>query len=389
MHPSTASRFPPLELPQPDLQTLLDAGIKAYQANQVEKSCTLLEQAERLAQGLGAARSADKARFWHGAALHSAGRLTQAHGLLVKAFQDSAGRPRGDGSYMAMTRHLLIGQELPLPLARLEAALNDVEIRVGKRRSRLLLVRARLALDRGLYEEAFDGAEAALKAADSEQETFSITAYMRTLIAAGLALGRHQQVRDLLRTWQTAVSSCPHVIHNRAFYACCLANFARHEGRLEEAQVWAKLAILDAAETEDVFIRYYAWLAMARAAIYGDAPEQAREALGALLALRQSEIGEQRFTVRLMVGDYHLARARTLSGLAMIDPETTLAHRALGVRKASAAARSHLAKAQRHFDAALAIGLRLDALLECDRHRCDIDERMAILQSLPAVDGPG
>ncbi len=140
----------------------------------------------------------------------------------------------------------------------------------------------------------------------------------------------------------------------------------RRENRFDEALEFARRAAATASQTDDFVARFTALRGYARALICTPESHRAREPLVELLRLRHSAVGDVRFEVRLLLGDYRVAAARRELGLPVVDLEFgspaegawVAPHRSRSVR--------HLRLARRAYRWAQRAADAVDALLDCD-----------------------
>jgi hypothetical protein len=97
------------------------------------------------------------------------------------------------------------------------------------------------------------------------------------------------------------------------------------------------------------------------------------------LGLRHTEIGEHGYAIRVLRADFHLARARRLAGLPMIDPEFGVQYRSQARRFDLAASHRELGIARRLYGVAKRVGRRLDQLLLCDLRSREIEARYRLV----------
>jgi tetratricopeptide (TPR) repeat protein len=357
-------------------------GIENYHSGRHADCVRLLSEFEVEARGRGGSAKLAEARFWCGTALHAAGRLREAQSVLETAFASASAR-NSRGGFMALTRHLLVSAELPLPLtvfldelAWVESQTEDSPYR--GHRSRILHIQSGLELDRGNLEEARTLAEEGLEAGKSEKATFSRSAHRRNLASILLASGDPGEARRNLNEWAEEARREEDERHTRTVLNAARANLARYEGRPEVAVEWALLASLDAYQSEDYVCRISTGMAQVRALLATRQPQRARRPLADTLSMRCSEAGRDRYRVHLLHADFHLAMARSLAGLPILDLETGGCYVAGGCERGLVAADHHLAKAEQGYQRALVAGCRLDRLLSCNFREQEIRGRIAV-----------
>ncbi len=351
------------------LAALCNHAQNLYEAGHDLAGAEAYSRAALVAESIDARDWTVRARFFQGAALHCAGQLHEALAVLAPVVAVEKKLSSDDWVYMALTRYILIAVDLPVPLARIEAAHAEAEARYSwggraGRRSRLLIVRARLALARGRHREALPLAQEALERRRREALSFSYTTYMRTLVEICTHLGDLALARDYLREWQTLSAQYP--ASKEIFMAVARSTLLRRESRFDEALEWARRAAATASQTDDFAARFTALRAYARALICTPESQRSREPLTELLRLRHCPIGDVRFEVRLLLGDYHIAQARRELELPTVDLEFGSATEEVWVAPHRSRAVPHVRHAKRAYRWAQQAGDAVDALLDCD-----------------------
>lgn len=366
-----------------NLETLSSTGIESYHHGRHSDCVRLLNEFETEAKGHASPASLADARFWRGTSLHATGRLGEAQGVLATAFANPYAQDT-KGGFMALTRHLLISAELPLPSTEFLEELARVELRAQETRyrghsSRILHVRSCLEFDRGNLKEARVLAEQALGSGEGEKATFSNNALRRNIVGILLASGEMGEARRHLENWAEEARREAKGRYARSIFNAARANVTRHEGRPEEAVEWALLANLDAYQSEDYVSWISAGIALVRALLATRRPHRARRPLAEILRLRRSELSRDRYRLCLLHADFHLAMARALVGLHVLDFETGRSYAAADRERDRAAAGDHLAKAEQGCQRALLAGRRVDRLLSCNMREQEMKARIAIV----------
>lgn len=332
-------------------------GRDAYQKGDLRGSARSLGRASRLASVIGAdGRDLDDdARFWLGAVLHTQGRLMEA----LAAWAPGINRVQAGGltqaRYMAMTRYLLVAVDVPLPLARIEAAFREVEecLRIaggalGRSRSRVLLARARLALFRGRSSDAIAFAQEGVALGRIETAVYNSCSYYRTLVLACLAAGELDMARSAIEAWET--SHTHYADSKRVMIPTSWASYFRKTGDTRRSLDAIMPYEGEIRTNEDLYVQIGGGTAFVRACIAAGCPERARPMLARMATHRRTALGEAAFEVRLLLLDFHVAMG--------------------GAVRESASARTARAVVVARREAE-----RLDKLLHCGRHVADVDAR--------------
>jgi ATP/maltotriose-dependent transcriptional regulator MalT len=366
------------------LEQLASDGVKSHHRGHHAECMRLMSAFEAGAKG--EARVSPKvladARFWHGTAFHASGRLREAQGILAMAFANGS-FGEASGGFMALTRHLLVSSELPLPLTGFQDELARVESLIRETRyryhsSRILHIRSCLEFDRGNLEEARVLAEKAFAAQSDEKSIFATSAHRRIMVGIFLASGDPREARRRLEGWTKEVGRESNGSYAQTVFNAARANLARHEGRPEEAVEWALLTSLDTHQSEDYVSRITVGFAQVRASLATQRPQRARRPLAEILKLRHGELARDRYRIRLLHADFHLAMARSLLGLPVLDLEFGGRNAAGDQGRDPMAAGGHLAKAERGYGRALLAGRLVDRLLCCNFRKQEMKSRIAV-----------
>lgn len=354
-----------------------------YEAGQDLAGAEAYRRAAELAESISERDWNIRARFFQGAALHCAGRLHEAMAVLAPVVTLQDGLMTDDWVYMALTRYILIAVDLPVSVTRIDAAIEEAEThypRVGGcgRRSRILIVRARLALARGRGREALALAQEALERRRREGLAFSYTTYMRTLVEICIELGDLDLARAYLSEWEQVHPQYPK--SKEIMVAAAHSTLLRQERRYDEALGWARRAADAATQTDDFAARFTALRVYVRALICTSECDRAREPLAELLRLRHCAVGEVRFEVRLLRGDYHLAMARRQLQLPVVDSEFGLESDTTWVAPARLRSVRHFRLARQAYRCARQTADSIDALLDCDVRRRKVSTRSAFAE---------
>jgi tetratricopeptide (TPR) repeat protein len=282
---------------------------------------------------------------------------------------------------MALTRYVLIAVELPVSLEVIERALGEAWQRYaengsGNRRSRLLLVRARLAMARGRHREALADAQEGLERRRREPLGFSFSTHVRTLVDICLRLGDLELARRYIEEWESLDTGYPGT--KRICLAAARSMILRRERRIDEALDWARRAEHEGRITDDLPSRFWVLKALIRALLCTDDPRLARGPLLDLLRLRNSAVGDIRYETRLLLADYHLANARRLAGLPPVDLELVGEVERPGSRASNETVLQQLHCARRLYGLALRTGRAIDRLLTCEVRTREVEQRLRL-----------
>ena len=333
--------------------------MESYRQSRIRLTAEQFERAWRVAASCGATDLELSARFWHGAALHGEGRLSEALAVWAPVLAtDTPGRLGGD-YYMMLTRYVLVAVDLPLPLGVIERALAAVEERAARSsghgaRSRLLLARSRLALARGNARESLELGLEGLVRRRIEHHAYSYSTHYRTLTQAGLLAGEPDLVEDLLDEWDGTEPDYPEA--KRIALATARAGLARCRDNPDEAIAHLEAVMDGALRSEEVGPAVDASCEYVRVTAAAGVPVRARPAVRYLLRFRRASMGALRFRAMLMLGDYHAACARSAGDERSAQP---------------------MVRAVRSYEAARSEAVRIDELLVTSYRRDQIARRLA------------
>ncbi len=363
----TARPARPRTLPRPgDVAWALNVGSQHLSAaREYEELAVMAEQA-------GDREAFDSARFWQGVNLHHVGRLREALGALAHVTAREDGNDSRIG-HMAVTRYVLVAIDMPLALETIEDAIREIEraesVSGRRRRSRVLLLKARLARARGHLHASVRLALEGDDCATRESACFAMGAYRRDVLHGLITLGRLDEAERALEAWKRATD--PYASTRRVLVNVYGSILHRLRGDVATALDLGRAAVEEARASDDVGTLVQAEQALIHAQLCSEDPGAAREAVARLLRLRSCESWAIRFDVLMALGDYHLAMARHAAGLPPVDlaastpgdadPDPTPAHD-------GALPAAELRRARRAYRQAFALGVTLDRLLAC-RHR--------------------
>lgn len=348
-----------------------------YHAGRYGDALRLFQRAARLSDAPEAQRLLGTSRFWAATVLHNCGRLREARAMLEGA---RVGEVDDDTLYKCRTRHLLVLIEQPAERAEIEAGLLEVEVLVARFgrldwRSRILLAQARLHEARGEHDAAVAIACEAQARAQIETNSMALPTYLRTALTTAMAARRWADVRQLAAGAREQRGVEP----TAALLGCADSVLARVAGDPAGALAAAGGVAAWADAGVDRGVRIMVGETLVRALLFGGHLDDARQALGPLLALRTAEVASDRYTVHLLWADYLLTRIRHGAGLPLIDPLTgrhaaerapRTAPPALGERR--------LRSALQAYARAAVEGRRIDARLDTDVRAREIDARLTL-----------
>jgi tetratricopeptide (TPR) repeat protein len=357
-------------------------GKNLYRKNEHAACATTFAELAKIEEQLGRQEELAEARFWHGAALHGRGQLTDALGVFTRSIEESELTISSSMLYMTISRFLRAMIERPFPLLEILDGFEQLETLLAEagiqnRRSRLLLTRARLALSRGRAREALAFGERSLEAWRRETFTFTGSSHYWVVTTAALWLDDLPRARRHLSDWEALGEDCA---MSRVFLATNGSILARREGENGRAISLGRRAWREAARGEDHQQRFFSGHAYVRALLLAGRLPAARDVLVKLFEGQfQRDYAEHGFVLRALQADWHLTRARLAGGLALVDPETGLERRSRrGAAPPRSAAAPALARARALYRRARRLGDPVDRLLATALRRWEIDARLAL-----------
>lgn len=365
---------------QEQMQSLDDAGREAYKDTQWLRAAEIYGKALEIAESINDTRKIVYYRFWRGSSVCQAGKLRQALAVLAPTLKD--GNTGGDAAdiYNTLTRYIDIAQELPVNLGAIEKAYQQTEnfLRDSGNlvwRHKLLHLQTELSERRGMYPEALATAQESWTIWQIEHPAYLGDEHLNKLVAISLLLRDAEQAQMYLWEWEMDEHDTIPKERER-LSSSRKSDLARLEGRFTEAVDWVRRAMLvDNSNIETLIVMVRAFLCT------GD-NHRARDELIRLLAHRHAEIGHYRYYIRLLWGDYHLARAREAAGMPAVDDEFGLEFPPPSAIANPSATRYALARARRGYRAALKVGSWIDEKLECSLRQTTISERLARVEAI-------
>jgi len=365
---------------QEQMQSLWDAGWEAYKDTQWLRAAEIFGKALEIAESINDTRQIVLYRFCRGSSLCQAGKLRQALAVLTPTLKE--GNTGGDAAdiYNTLTRYIEIAQELPVNLGAIEKACQQTEnfLRDSGNlewRHRLLLLQATLYKLRGIYPEALAAAQESWAIWEGEYPSYTADIHLNSLVEISLLLRDAEQAQIYL--WEWEMDELDTIPKERERLSCSRqSDLARLEGRFTEAVDWARRAML--VDNSDIVTL----IVMVRAFLCTGDNHRARDELIRLLAQRHAEDGHYRYDIRLLWGDYHLARARQAAGMPAVDDEFGLEFPPPSAIVNPAATHYALARARRGYRAALKVGSWIDEKLQCTLRQNEISERLARVEAI-------
>lgn len=365
---------------QEQMQSLYHAGWEAYKDRQLLRAAEIVGKALEIAESINDTRKIVKYRLCRGASLSEAGKLRQALAVLTPTLKDwNTGGDAAD-IYNTLTTYIRIAQDLPVNLGAIEKAYQQTEnfLRDSGNlewRHRLLLLQATLYQLRGMYPEALAAAQESWAIWQDEYPYYTADAHLNNLVEISLLLRDAEQAQMSL--WEWEMDEHDDIPKTREGLSCSRqSDLARLEGRFTEAVDWARRSMLvDNSNIETLIVMVRAFLCT------GD-NHRARDELIRLLAHRHAETGHDRYFIRLLWGDYHLAYAREAAGMPAVDDEFGLEFPPPSAIANPAATRYSLARARRGYRPALKVGSWIDEKLQCSLRQTTISERLARVEAI-------
>jgi len=368
---------PLIQAAQEQIQSLEDAGLEAYKDQQELRAAEIFGKALEIAESINDNRKIVKYRFWRGASLLEAGKLRQALAVLTPTLKD--GNTGGDAAdiYNTLIRYINIARDLPVNLGAIEKAYQQTEnfLRDSGNlewRHQLLHLQATLYKLRGMYPEALAAAQESWAIWEDEYPYFTADTHLNRLVEISLLLQDAEQAQMYL--WEWEIDEHNETPKYREGMSCHRqSDLARLQGRFTEAVDWARRSMLVDNSASDTVVRVFLCT--------GD-NHRARDELISLLAHRHAESGHDRYYIRLLWGDYHLACAREAAGMPAVDDEFGLEFPPPSAIANPAATRYALARARRGYRAALKVGSWIDEKLQCSLRQTTISERLARVEAI-------
>ncbi|WP_293143117.1 MULTISPECIES: hypothetical protein [unclassified Microcoleus] len=359
------------------MDSLYDAGWEAYKDQQEMRAAEIFGKALEIAESINDTRHIVLYRFWRGASLCSAGKLRQGLAVLTPTLKEGTTGGNPADIYITLILYINIAKSLPVNLGAIEKAYQQTEnfLRDSGNldwRHQLLLLQAQLYQSRGIYPEALAAAQESWAIWQNEYPCYTADAHLNSLVQISLLLGDAEQAQMYLREWE--IDKHDDIPKSREGMSCCRqSDLARLEGRFTEAVDWARRAMLVDDSASGALVQAFLCT--------GD-NRRARDELIRLLVQRHAEKGHDRYHIRLLWGDYHLACARQAAGMPAVDDEFELEFPPPNCIANPTATRYALARARRGYRAALKVGSWIDEKLQCSRRQKEISDRLARVEAI-------
>jgi hypothetical protein len=363
------------------LQQLLENGHRLYKSSASDECAETFRRASQLASALRERRAEVHTRFWEGCALHGGGRLRESLAVMAPVLSWTDVSLADEDVYRLATRYLRVLVELPGDRWALERAIAQVEqglLQAGKVewRSRILILRSRLALSTGEWRQGLRIAQTALENRRVDSLGCTFTSHYWIVVLVSIWLGELDLAWSMLEEWRDVESETG---HQRGFRGWLRACWLRRSGRAGEALPLARGACLEGLRDGEYPVQLTSGIELVRVLLTLGEVDTAREPLGWLLRLRSTEVSEHGYVLRVLLADYHLARARKLAGLPALDTEFHHLYEARQgeLPREPARARGALARARSAYERARVRGERLDSLLDCRLRTWQIATRLS------------
>ena len=367
------------------------AGESSYVEGQHRAAAELYRQATELADA-----SDDVPAWYRGVMRRSFAdeltnleRLREALAVLSEMPKTAEGGFRACCVYGSLTDQIEIAIKLPVRLAAVERACEQADAyfrSAGERdwQSRLLYYRAELLYRRGLYREALSaGQEGAAHASEGCPKLWPST-HMWGLFRIQMALGDLADAKRYMNLWVEKYDGEEKRGPARGAYMYVMASrLARAEGDAAESVEWSRTGAQTLAAADWGEPRFLLGCEQVRAHLLAGRHALAGTHLALLAHARRSESGHRRYAFALLVGDYHLARARAAAGLPTLDDEfgTTGAP----PRESGRSIEWEAARARRAYGEALKVGAWIDERLDCSIRTEEVGRRLARLSHVTRV----
>jgi ATP/maltotriose-dependent transcriptional regulator MalT len=247
-----------------------------------------------------------------------------------------------------VTRFVLVGVDIPLPLPELMAGIEETLELIrrwgwGDVDSRLPAARARLAFYRGDRDEAVRQAQLAMDRNWQDPSSYASHTYLALMTKVATCFDRMDLLEQALtrveRFRNEAFRTSSRIVANTA-----LAEMAAHQGDVQEALRLSRVAGEGALSSREHTARYLGLAFRCRLLIRLGFLNEAREVLPPLLSHRHLGVGHDAFETYLLLGMYHLAVASMRRpGDPERDRQLTRGAHGSGLGHEAGAAHRHLA----------------------------------------------
>jgi tetratricopeptide (TPR) repeat protein len=342
-----------------------------YENRLLDSAITYYRQAASIAERFSYEEGISTCRSWVGTCLFQLGRFTEALTEL-SPFLDRHSQQRSPTIFNAHVQYIQSAQRLPVSLATIERAYQGAEdwLRsVGKIgwRDELFVHRARLELARGETTAALASAQEAivLKGMPSHDGAGQVWDFHYDgLIDVSLAVADANAAETYFEEWMRRPDQMP--ANRRIRKARCLADLRRFQKRYSEAARWATVALEEALETDYLEVRIAAFQSFIRSRLVVGSFQTVRPVIASYVRDAFGESRLERYTLYLLVGDYHLATARAILTKSFLDDQYDQPEVQPLVAPINRGAMSALRAAERAYRKAARIGTDVDAKLQCN-----------------------
>jgi tetratricopeptide (TPR) repeat protein len=367
------------------------AGEAAYGEGQHRAAAELYRQATALADA-----SEDVPAWYRGVMRRSFAdeltnleRLREALSALSEMPKTTEGGFRACCVYGSMTDQVEIAIKLPVRLAAIERAYEQADRyfrSAGERdwQSRLLHYRATLLHERGLYREALAAAQEGVAHASEGCPKLFPSTHVWGLFRVALALGDLAEAKRCMNLWVEKYDrEEKHGPVRQAYMYVMASRLARAEGDAGEAVEWSRAGAETLAAADWGEARFLLGCEQVSANLLAGQHALAGTHLARLAHARRSEGGHRRYAFALLLGDYHLARARAAAGLPTLDDEFGTTGEP--PREFVSSNGSEAVRARRAYGEALKVGAWMDERLDCSVRTEEVGRRLARLSQVTRV----
>jgi tetratricopeptide (TPR) repeat protein len=369
---------------------LWEAGESAYGAGQHRAAAEFYRQATAVVESSDAVPAWYKGvmRRSHADELTTLERLREALAVLSALPKTAEDGFRACCIYGGMTDQIEIAQRLPVKLSVIENAYTQAEdyfrsAGEASWRGRLHYYRSELLYERGLYARALAAAQEGAAHLREDCPKLYPSTHMWGLFKISLASGDLEGAKRYLDRWVEKYGREEKRNSVRGSYEYLMrSRLARAEGRAVEAVEWSRAGALSLASGDWGDARFALACEQVRAYLFAGQHALAGGLLARLAPMRRSESSHRRYALALLLGDYHLARARAAAGLPQIDDEFGTPGEPVGGAEAARSVGTEAARARRAYGAALKVGAWIDERLECSWRTEEVERRLARLFQL-------
>jgi tetratricopeptide (TPR) repeat protein len=378
------SNNPVAETARQQMRSLADAGAEAYKNQQKLRAAELYKKALEIAESIDDSPSITRYRFWWSTNLYDLGRLREALTVIAPIIQGDKVSGEADYVFGALTNYLSIAQELPVSLKAIEKVFTHAEGFIQSSgnynwRHNLFSIRSDLYVKRGMQREALNIAQESKSVWEDKYPLYTADGMFSKLVSLSLSLRDTEQAREYLKEWEQHPSNPLPKSREQLLYKR-QSDLARFEGRTKEAIDWARRAVLIAEQSDTKDEALFSIKGLIRAFLAEGDCDRARGMVVQYTAIRHSESAFDRYSLHLLVGDYHLACARKTAGWLPVDDEYGLTFSQPVRSNDLNTMRRALIRTKLAYNSALKIGKEIDIKLECNSHQDEVIERQRRIQ---------